>query len=84
MSVTSPEPGKLEITTPKGRKVVVEAPYITDMEVKVITTLTDTITDMIESKIEEIMTQYEIEVTIDPTTFKGVGKFRKKPPTPPT
>jgi hypothetical protein len=47
MSVTSPEPGKWEITTPKGRKVVVEAPYITETEVKVLSALGDVVADMI-------------------------------------
>jgi hypothetical protein len=83
MSVTSPEPRKWEITTPKGRKITVEAPHITETEAKIIATLTDTITDRIESKIEELMQQYDIEVTIDITTGKGVGRFRKKLSTPP-
>jgi hypothetical protein len=72
-TVTSPEPGKWEITTLKGRKIIVEAPYVTDTEVKIITALLDTLTD----KIEELVTQYEIEVAIDPKTFTGVARFKK-------
>jgi tetrahydromethanopterin S-methyltransferase subunit B len=64
-TVTSPEPGKWEITTPKGRKIVVEAPYITETEAKIITALLDTLAD----KIEELVQQYEIEVTLDPSTM---------------
>jgi hypothetical protein len=74
MSVTSPEPGKWEITTPKGRKITVEAPYITETEVKVLSILTDLIID----KIEELVWQYEIEVSLDPSTLKGAGKWRRK------
>lgn len=41
----------------------------------------------VEAKLAELLKtlveQYEIEVTLDPQTLKGVGRLRKKPPTPP-
>ena len=32
----------------------------------------------IEAKLKELVEQYEIEVTLDPQTLKGVGRWRKK------
>jgi len=32
----------------------------------------------IEDKLKELVEQYEIEVTLDPQTLKGVGRWRKK------
>jgi methyl coenzyme M reductase beta subunit len=32
----------------------------------------------VDMKIQDLVTKYDIEVTIDPTTFKGVGRWRKK------
>jgi aspartokinase-like uncharacterized kinase len=32
----------------------------------------------IDSKFRELLTQYEIEITIDPKSFKGIGRFKKR------
>jgi len=36
------------------------------------------IKEYIDSKLKELLENYEVEITIDPTTLKGVGKWRKK------
>ena len=73
-TVTSPEPGKWEITTPKGRKIVVEAPYITETEARILAS----IVDRIEDKVEELLQEYELEITIDIRSGRGVARWRKK------
>jgi len=37
-----------------------------------------TLEDLKEIIINEITQQYEVEVTLDPQTLKGVGRWRKK------
>ena len=58
MSAASPEPEKYEITTRRGRKVIVEAPYITVEEAKIVSTLVDAVTDTV---LEELARDYYIE-----------------------
>jgi hypothetical protein len=92
MSVTSHEPGKWEITTPKGRKITVEAPYITDMEVKILASLIDktedkmeeTTTQVAERVLRKLEEEYEVELEIDLKTGKARGRVRRRTPTPPT
>jgi hypothetical protein len=36
------------------------------------------IKEYIDSKLKELLTQYEIEISIDPSTLKGVGKWQRK------
>jgi hypothetical protein len=92
VSVTSPEPGKWEIVTPKGRKITVEAPYITDMEVKILASLIDKIEDKMEETttqvaertLKKLEEEYEVELDIDLKAGKARGRVkRRRTPTPP-
>lgn len=66
-------PRKWRVETDKG-SIEVEADYLTDTEAKLLAGLIE-VKDTI---LRELTENYEIEIEIDPKTFKGKGVFKRR------
>jgi hypothetical protein len=65
-----------KITTRKGREIEIEAPYITESEVKLISALLDAILD----ELEKYELEFEFEISPSPggrQTVRARGKFKR-------